>query len=168
MPFIQFRNCVFYIRFSCLSLSLSRFLAFAAMWFLVLIPCHIDFSDLLYVCSSQLSNHAMFSTSAVYPHNYHSIPIDCRKYRALTHIMYTKRARNKTIGWYTLEINRHDNCVFALIHHPKYLWPRSITHMIDIPPTQFNSYVTLKLQNVKSTTVTVKGNEPYWEQDFLL
>nr|XP_034195908.1 protein unc-13 homolog B isoform X9 [Osmia lignaria] len=32
---------------------------------------------------------------------------------------------------------------------------------------QFNSYVTLKLQNVKSTTVTVKGANPCWEQDFL-
>lgn len=42
------------------------------------------------------------------------------------------------------------------------------TIKIDIPATQFNTYVTLKLQNVKSTTVTVKGNEPYWEQDFLL
>ncbi|KAF7412732.1 hypothetical protein HZH66_001628 [Vespula vulgaris] len=31
----------------------------------------------------------------------------------------------------------------------------------------FNSYVTLKLQNVKSTTVTVKGANPSWEQDFL-
>lgn len=33
---------------------------------------------------------------------------------------------------------------------------------------QFNTYVTLKLQNVKSTTVTVKGADPCWEQDFLL
>lgn len=41
------------------------------------------------------------------------------------------------------------------------------TRKLDIA-TQFNTYVTLKLQNVKSTTVTVKGNEPYWEQDFLL
>ncbi|CAB3388800.1 Hypothetical predicted protein, partial [Cloeon dipterum] len=32
---------------------------------------------------------------------------------------------------------------------------------------QFNSYCTLKLQNVKSTTVTVKGANPCWEQDFL-
>ncbi|XP_047029536.1 protein unc-13 homolog A-like [Helicoverpa zea] len=32
---------------------------------------------------------------------------------------------------------------------------------------QFNTYVTLKLQNVKSTTVTVKGPTPCWEQDFL-
>ncbi|GBP55124.1 hypothetical protein EVAR_38004_1 [Eumeta japonica] len=32
---------------------------------------------------------------------------------------------------------------------------------------QFNTYVTLKLQNVKSTTVTVKGLTPCWEQDFL-
>ncbi|XP_076336615.1 uncharacterized protein LOC143239442 [Tachypleus tridentatus] len=32
---------------------------------------------------------------------------------------------------------------------------------------QYNSYVTLKLQNVKSTTVAVKGNNPSWEQDFM-
>ncbi|KAK8376834.1 hypothetical protein O3P69_010040 [Scylla paramamosain] len=32
---------------------------------------------------------------------------------------------------------------------------------------QLNSYVTLKLQNVKSTTVCVKGSQPRWEQDFL-
>ncbi|XP_066996127.1 phorbol ester/diacylglycerol-binding protein unc-13-like, partial [Anabrus simplex] len=32
---------------------------------------------------------------------------------------------------------------------------------------QYNTYVTLKLQNVKSTTVTVKGPNPCWEQDFL-
>lgn len=33
---------------------------------------------------------------------------------------------------------------------------------------QFNTYVTLKLQNVKTTTLTVKGAEPVWDQDFLL
>jgi len=33
---------------------------------------------------------------------------------------------------------------------------------------QLNTYVTLQLQNVKSTTVTVKGANPHWEQDFLL
>nr|XP_022900512.1 protein unc-13 homolog B isoform X8 [Onthophagus taurus] len=33
--------------------------------------------------------------------------------------------------------------------------------------SQFNTYATLKLQNVKSTTVTVKGATPCWEQDFL-
>ncbi|XP_054160365.1 protein unc-13 homolog B-like [Oppia nitens] len=32
---------------------------------------------------------------------------------------------------------------------------------------QFSTYVTLKLQNVKSTTVTVKGCNPCWEQDFM-
>uniref|UniRef100_A0A6Q2Y2Z8 Unc-13 homolog Ba (C. elegans) n=1 Tax=Esox lucius TaxID=8010 RepID=A0A6Q2Y2Z8_ESOLU len=31
----------------------------------------------------------------------------------------------------------------------------------------FNAYVTLKVQNVKSTTVTVRGNQPCWEQDFM-
>ncbi|XP_072564960.1 protein unc-13 homolog B-like [Paramormyrops kingsleyae] len=32
---------------------------------------------------------------------------------------------------------------------------------------KFNTYVTLKVQNVKSTTVTVRGNQPSWEQDFM-
>uniref|UniRef100_A0A673Y0U9 Protein unc-13 homolog B-like n=1 Tax=Salmo trutta TaxID=8032 RepID=A0A673Y0U9_SALTR len=32
---------------------------------------------------------------------------------------------------------------------------------------QFNSYVTLKVQNVKSTTITVRGDQPCWEQDFM-
>ncbi|KAK3097666.1 hypothetical protein FSP39_011924, partial [Pinctada imbricata] len=32
---------------------------------------------------------------------------------------------------------------------------------------RFNTYVTLKLQNVKSTTIQVKGNNPCWEQDFM-
>ncbi|XP_071508395.1 protein unc-13 homolog B-like isoform X2 [Diadema antillarum] len=38
---------------------------------------------------------------------------------------------------------------------------------LDGPPEKFNSYVTLKLQNVKSTTIAVKGNHPAWEQDFM-
>lgn len=33
---------------------------------------------------------------------------------------------------------------------------------------KFHTYVTLKLQNVKSTTIAVKGNRPSWEQDFML
>ncbi|XP_060879921.1 protein unc-13 homolog B isoform X5 [Metopolophium dirhodum] len=32
---------------------------------------------------------------------------------------------------------------------------------------QFSTYATLKLQNVKCTTVTVKGANPCWQQDFL-
>uniref|UniRef100_A0AAQ4RA82 Unc-13 homolog Ba (C. elegans) n=1 Tax=Gasterosteus aculeatus aculeatus TaxID=481459 RepID=A0AAQ4RA82_GASAC len=32
---------------------------------------------------------------------------------------------------------------------------------------KFNAYVTLKVQNVKSTTVTVRGDQPCWEQDFM-
>ncbi|CAL8384681.1 unnamed protein product, partial [Gadus morhua 'NCC'] len=35
------------------------------------------------------------------------------------------------------------------------------------PPEKFNSYVTLKVQNVKSTTITVRGDQPGWEQDFM-
>ncbi|XP_078530789.1 protein unc-13 homolog B isoform X3 [Lissotriton helveticus] len=35
------------------------------------------------------------------------------------------------------------------------------------PPDKFNTYVTLKVQNVKSTTVAVRGGQPCWEQDFM-
>uniref|UniRef100_A0A8C6T872 Unc-13 homolog Ba (C. elegans) n=1 Tax=Neogobius melanostomus TaxID=47308 RepID=A0A8C6T872_9GOBI len=35
------------------------------------------------------------------------------------------------------------------------------------PPDKFNAYVTLKVQNVKSSTVTVRGEQPAWEQDFM-
>ncbi|KAM6470592.1 protein unc-13 homolog B isoform 4-T4 [Liasis olivaceus] len=35
------------------------------------------------------------------------------------------------------------------------------------PPEKFNTYVTLKVQNVKSTTVAIRGAQPCWEQDFL-
>ncbi|XP_053147890.1 protein unc-13 homolog B isoform X3 [Hemicordylus capensis] len=35
------------------------------------------------------------------------------------------------------------------------------------PADKFNTYVTLKVQNVKSTTVAVRGDQPCWEQDFL-
>ena len=38
----------------------------------------------------------------------------------------------------------------------------------SIAVNQLNTYVTLQLQNVKSTTITVKGANPAWEQDFLL
>ncbi|NWU87148.1 UN13A protein, partial [Onychorhynchus coronatus] len=35
------------------------------------------------------------------------------------------------------------------------------------PTEKFNTYVTLKVQNVKSTTIAVRGNLPSWEQDFM-
>uniref|UniRef100_A0A8D3B2U0 Unc-13 homolog B n=1 Tax=Scophthalmus maximus TaxID=52904 RepID=A0A8D3B2U0_SCOMX len=35
------------------------------------------------------------------------------------------------------------------------------------PHPLFNTYVTLKVQNVKSTTITVRGDQPCWEQDFM-
>ncbi|XP_063994154.1 uncharacterized protein LOC135171497 [Diachasmimorpha longicaudata] len=38
---------------------------------------------------------------------------------------------------------------------------------VGVQAQQYNSYVTLKLQNVKTTTITVKGALPCWEQDFL-
>ncbi|XP_056662015.1 protein unc-13 homolog B isoform X2 [Monodelphis domestica] len=34
-------------------------------------------------------------------------------------------------------------------------------------PEKFNTYVTLKVQNVKSTTIAVRGDQPCWEQDFM-
>ncbi|KAF5892870.1 protein unc-13 B-like, partial [Clarias magur] len=34
-------------------------------------------------------------------------------------------------------------------------------------PDQLNAYVTLKVQNVKSTTISVRGEQPCWEQDFM-
>ncbi|XP_072134577.1 protein unc-13 homolog B-like isoform X2 [Mobula birostris] len=32
---------------------------------------------------------------------------------------------------------------------------------------KFNTYVTLKVQNLRSTTVARRGNEPIWEQDYM-
>ncbi|XP_056325953.1 protein unc-13 homolog A [Danio aesculapii] len=37
----------------------------------------------------------------------------------------------------------------------------------DGPQEKFNTYVTLKVQNVKSTTIAVRGSDPSWEQDFM-
>lgn len=41
-------------------------------------------------------------------------------------------------------------------------------HPLLVPTEKFNTYVTLKVQNVKSTTIAVRGNLPSWEQDFML
>uniref|UniRef100_A0A8C7KKT1 Unc-13 homolog A (C. elegans) n=1 Tax=Oncorhynchus kisutch TaxID=8019 RepID=A0A8C7KKT1_ONCKI len=38
---------------------------------------------------------------------------------------------------------------------------------LDGPQEKFNTYVTLKVQNVKSTTIAVRGVQPCWEQDFM-
>ncbi|XP_067827646.1 protein unc-13 homolog B-like isoform X5 [Heptranchias perlo] len=35
------------------------------------------------------------------------------------------------------------------------------------PSDKFNTYVVLKVQNLKSATVTRRGNEPCWEQDYM-
>lgn len=44
-----------------------------------------------------------------------------------------------------------------------------ISFLISLSSTEkFNTYVTLKVQNVKSTTIAVRGNLPSWEQDFML
>uniref|UniRef100_A0A8C4T8K2 Protein unc-13 homolog A-like n=1 Tax=Erpetoichthys calabaricus TaxID=27687 RepID=A0A8C4T8K2_ERPCA len=39
--------------------------------------------------------------------------------------------------------------------------------LLCIAPTKFNTYVSLKVQNVKSTTIAVRGSQPCWEQDFM-
>uniref|UniRef100_A0A7N8XCG8 Protein unc-13 homolog B-like n=1 Tax=Mastacembelus armatus TaxID=205130 RepID=A0A7N8XCG8_9TELE len=39
--------------------------------------------------------------------------------------------------------------------------------LFELPDNKFNAYVTLKVQNVKSTTITVRGDQPCWEQDFM-
>uniref|UniRef100_A0A4W4F6T7 Unc-13 homolog Ba (C. elegans) n=1 Tax=Electrophorus electricus TaxID=8005 RepID=A0A4W4F6T7_ELEEL len=41
------------------------------------------------------------------------------------------------------------------------------TKYIAVILCRFNAYVTLKVQNVKSTTITVRGHQPCWEQDFM-
>ncbi|XP_056303339.1 protein unc-13 homolog A [Danio aesculapii] len=38
---------------------------------------------------------------------------------------------------------------------------------LDGPQEKFNTYVSLKVQNVKSTTIAVRGSQPCWEQDFM-
>uniref|UniRef100_I3JVF5 Unc-13 homolog A n=1 Tax=Oreochromis niloticus TaxID=8128 RepID=I3JVF5_ORENI len=38
---------------------------------------------------------------------------------------------------------------------------------VTVSLSKFNTYVTLKVQNVKSTTIAVRGNLPSWEQDFM-
>ena len=43
-----------------------------------------------------------------------------------------------------------------------------IASLLPLPTEKFNTYVTLKVQNVKSTTIAVRGNLPSWEQDFML
>jgi C2 domain len=48
------------------------------------------------------------------------------------------------------------------------MFPVKRAKFISDQASQFNTYVTLKLQNVKTTTQTVKGAEPVWNQDFLL
>ncbi|MGH0131549.1 UNVERIFIED_CONTAM: hypothetical protein FKN15_025522 [Acipenser sinensis] len=39
--------------------------------------------------------------------------------------------------------------------------------MLHGPADKFNSYVILKVQNLKSTTITKRGSQPCWEQDFM-
>ncbi|MGH0123674.1 UNVERIFIED_CONTAM: hypothetical protein FKN15_028905 [Acipenser sinensis] len=39
--------------------------------------------------------------------------------------------------------------------------------MLHGPADKFNIYVILKVQNLKSTTITKRGSQPCWEQDFM-
>ncbi|GIY65710.1 protein unc-13 homolog A [Caerostris extrusa] len=69
------------------------------------------------------------------------------------------RICNPGVYWTTTIVVLWTKYVFALCSGEKssFVWK----------PNQFNTYVTLKLQNVKSTTTSVKGNEPEWEVDFI-
>ncbi|KAF3691058.1 Protein unc-13 -like protein A Munc13-1 [Channa argus] len=48
--------------------------------------------------------------------------------------------------------------------HP---WLRVKKAKLDGTQEKLNTYVTLKVQNVKSTTIAVRGCQPCWEQDFM-
>uniref|UniRef100_A0A8C0VTI9 Unc-13 homolog A n=1 Tax=Cyanistes caeruleus TaxID=156563 RepID=A0A8C0VTI9_CYACU len=54
----------------------------------------------------------------------------------------------------------------SLIFFPAFV-PTVKKAKYDGPQEKFNTYVTLKVQNVKSTTIAVRGNLPSWEQDFM-
>ncbi|CAJ0575315.1 unnamed protein product, partial [Mesorhabditis spiculigera] len=52
--------------------------------------------------------------------------------------------------------------------------PDSLTLVVSVKKArllgssdEFHSYVTVKLQNVKSTTMAVRGGQPQWEQEFI-
>ena len=57
-------------------------------------------------------------------------------------------------------------CSYSFGHLPRFF--SFLFHFFGHAANQLNTYVTLQLQNVKSTTITVKGANPAWEQDFLL
>ncbi|XP_066491694.1 protein unc-13 homolog A [Tiliqua scincoides] len=86
---------------------------------------------------------------------------------------YQKGQRMETHNWYF-----SDSCIQSILRP---LW-WSIRECLlgkalkvikvkkakfDGPQEKFNTYVTLKVQNVKSTTIAVRGNLPSWEQDFM-
>lgn len=60
-------------------------------------------------------------------------------------------------------LRKTDFFTFWLIKHYD-----TIIFYLFSSPDKFNAYVTLKVQNVKSTTITVRGDQPCWEQDFML
>lgn len=51
------------------------------------------------------------------------------------------------------------------LHKPEFSHQQQL---LFLSSDKFNTYVTLKVQNVKSTTITVRGEQPCWEQDFML
>ncbi|XP_063151990.1 protein unc-13 homolog B isoform X3 [Candoia aspera] len=55
----------------------------------------------------------------------------------------------------------------AQLQGPAECWPAALFKVAHSLLDKFNTYVTLKVQNVKSTTVAVRGAQPCWEQDFL-
>lgn len=74
-----------------------------------------------------------------------------------------------TTRWATTRRHRPFSYLFSL-NGTALCENTSMTNDICFPllAEKFNTYVTLKVQNVKSTTIAVRGSQPCWEQDFML
>uniref|UniRef100_A0A3Q3ITQ6 Unc-13 homolog B n=1 Tax=Monopterus albus TaxID=43700 RepID=A0A3Q3ITQ6_MONAL len=71
--------------------------------------------------------------------------------------LHTELLFNSDVSWVTSPLI-HKQC-----QSPAFL----CTTLLCLSVHKFNTYVTLKVQNVKSTTITVRGDRPCWEQDFM-
>ncbi|XP_067873916.1 protein unc-13 homolog B-like isoform X4 [Heterodontus francisci] len=60
--------------------------------------------------------------------------------------------------------NRLFSCYLVISNCKFFLFKRGKLHG---PSDKFNTYVALKVQNLRSTTMTRRGNEPCWEQDYM-
>uniref|UniRef100_A0A8C4EAN7 Unc-13 homolog Ba (C. elegans) n=1 Tax=Dicentrarchus labrax TaxID=13489 RepID=A0A8C4EAN7_DICLA len=55
--------------------------------------------------------------------------------------------------------------IYCIIVEREFIFSPGVQSITEMD--KFNAYVTLKVQNVKSTTITVRGDQPCWEQDFM-